>query len=85
MARQSIEIPDAIFELDIDHEFIDRDRYVSRWRAQIVVGGVVVMERTYHDDDSRYDDNYAYDQEDVQDKVLRAFGERLRTVIGDTQ
>lgn len=84
MARQSIEIPDAVFEVEVDSQLIDSSAWVYEYSVNIAVGRTTVFSRTYHDDDARYDDGYyVYELEEAREKALTAFGERLRDLLQD--
>mgnify|MGYP003601196602 CR=1 FL=1 len=84
MARQSIEIPDAVFEVEVESKVSDYVRCIRIYVVSIMVGGVTVYSRTYQDDDDlSHRNDYVYDDEDARDRTLRTFGERLRDLLGD--
>lgn len=80
--RQSIDIPDAVFEVEVDTEVVDRNGWVCNYTVDITVGGVTVFTRSYDDDyeKSGYDD-YADGADEARDKTLTAFGTKLLKLL----
>lgn len=80
--RQHIEIPDAVFEVEVELDTSDAQSF--QYSVDIIVGGVTVFTRTYHDDDARYDSSdYVYDRDEARAKTLTAFGDRLQALLQD--
>lgn len=89
MTRHSIEIPEPVITVEVVADYPDD----YNWRAghkitaTIDVGGVTVFERVYQtgpdarDSAGFYPDSYAHDEDDARDKVLKAFGEKLKEVL----
>jgi hypothetical protein len=86
----AIEIPDPPFSVEVDSEWhYNRPSQPVTHTAKIVVGretlgsrAVVVFSREYTDSNDRWgEDDYASSEEDAKDKVLEAFGQRLKEVL----
>jgi hypothetical protein len=75
----TINLPDPVFEVHIEAQWIGI--YVhEEYAAEIRVGDVVVFSRVYSDDpDGEHE--YAYSQDDAREKVLKAFGAKLKEVL----
>jgi hypothetical protein len=75
----TINLPDPVFEVYVEAQWVGI--YVhEEFAAEIRVGDVVVFSRVYSDDpDGEHE--YAYGKSEAREKVLKAFGEKLKEVL----
>lgn len=75
-----IEIPDPVIAVESTTDTSNRKYF--QFTVTLVIGREPVMERTFHDDYERYDqDDYAEDSEDAQRKLLDEFGRKLKALL----
>jgi hypothetical protein len=76
----TINLPDPVFEVYVESSWLGN--YTSEeFAAEIRVGDVVVFSRVYSSDPEDAECEYAHAENDAREKVLKAFGEKLKAVL----
>ncbi len=75
----TIDLPDPVMVWEATEEHDYKDSYAANFTIRALVGGVIIFEQRYQDDD--WNAAHAYDLEDAKRKAAEDLGERLRELI----
>lgn len=81
MTRHHIEIPESVFEVEVESRLLDQRAWTHEYNVSILAGGVVLFEHTYHDNDDNYDDDHVYSEDEARDRGLALFGRKIKKLL----